>query len=102
MRGLRTQATESKAFLRFFELVQEAANDLESVFFLDTGDCKDIPYKDMELDDLFGWLVPRDKASSFERAFLNEMHPSEGDEFLIWCIPTIEDDGSLKIKFKNF
>lgn len=59
MLGLRTQ--ENNEFIKFFELVQAEANKLNKVFFLDFGQCEDVQFNGMEVDSLYGWLIPKKK-----------------------------------------
>ena len=56
MQGLRTQ--ENNEFIKFFKLVQDEVKKLNKVFFLDFGQCNDILFSGMEVDSLFGWLIP--------------------------------------------
>ena len=69
MVGLRTQ--ESSKFESFFSLVQKAARNEEAIFFLDTGEGRDIILPDMEGEDLSGWLIPTALADSFQREWKN-------------------------------
>ena len=100
MLGLRTE--DSKEFLKFFEFVQECANKRDCVFFLDFGECKDISFKDMIIDDLFGWLIPKNKVYEFNKKYLNwsigDKDDNKWDKYLVWCIPEIENN-NLKINF---
>jgi hypothetical protein len=97
MRGLRTQ--ENKKFKAFFELVQQEAAKKGCVFFLDFGECQDIPFKEMEIDNLFGWCIPFEKVNDFEEQFLTQETMDGWDSNLCWCIPSIEDD-HLQINFE--
>lgn len=99
MRGLRTK--ESNEFLRFFEKVQAAAAERDAIFFLDAGECMDITFKDMLIDEMSGWLVPFKRADLFEKAFIGNLNLDAFEEFYIWCIPKIIGE-VLEIEFKNF
>ncbi|MDO5036943.1 MAG: hypothetical protein Q4E37_01415 [Tissierellia bacterium] len=90
MRGLRTK--EDKKFLKYFEKVQECAKLKESVFFLDFGECNDTTFKDMIIDELFGWLIPFDKAEEFEILFNEENVSDDWDRYCCWVIPDIKDN----------
>lgn len=53
----------------------------------------------MEVDTLFGWLIPNDKVSLFEKDFLSAKKIDDiWDDFCIWVIPEIKDN-DLQIKF---
>ena len=94
MQGLRTR--EDERFVEFFNLVQKEARKKNCVFFLDFGECKDIEFKNMIIDDLFGWLIPQGKADNFETLFNNEKISREWDRYCCWVLPNIED-GKLSI-----
>ncbi len=51
--------------------MQNAARDEGSIFFLDTGEGRDIILPDMEGEDLSGWLIPAELADSFRLAWEN-------------------------------
>lgn len=97
MKGLRTK--DSKEFIRFFENVQKKANIKGFTFFLDFGECKDIKFNDMIIDDLFGWLIPNDKADDFEKQFLNRSIDNVWHKYCTWVIPDVIDN-KLIIKFE--
>ncbi len=90
MQGLRTK--ENNKFLKFFSIVQEKAKEQNSVFFMDFGQCDDIDFKDMELDTLFGWLIPNDKVDNFERVYLTSKVDDRWNDFCVWVTPNIEND----------
>lgn len=99
MRGLRTQ--ENEKFKIFFEKVQDEASKSKKTFFLDTGNCKDIEFANMQVDDICGWLIPNERVKEFEERFLR--HDDLGDfvEFFTWCIATL-DNNKLTLKFEHF
>lgn len=99
IKGLRTQ--ESERFKRFFKEVQGKAQTTGHCFFLDTGEEKGTVFKEMELDDLFGWLIPNGLVDSFERDFKTGAEGEKWEAFATWCIPVVVDD-ELVIEFKNF
>lgn len=95
--GLRTQ--ENAKFLAFFECIQKEAESLGKVFFLDFGQCDGTMFRGIEIDRLFGWLVPKEKADAFNRLFLNDNIAEEWDAFGTWVIPE-KDGAKLSIKFQ--
>lgn len=97
MLGLRTR--ENAEFLKFFEHVQKEAESLGKVFFLDFGQCDGTMFRGIEIDRLFGWLVPKDKADVFNRLFLNDNIAEEWDAYGTWVIPEEAGD-KLSIKFQ--
>ncbi|BFT65913.1 hypothetical protein [uncultured Parvimonas sp.] len=96
MLGLRTK--ESDKFLKFFSKVQEKANLENKVFFLDFGECKDIEFEDMEIDTLFGWLVPKNLSKDFELSFNCGRIEEKWDDFYNTVDFEIKNK-SLNIKF---
>ena len=75
MRGLRTQ--ESSSFEAFFAVVQAAAAARGCVFFFDTGEGRDFESETMEGEDLWGWLVPKERADEFEMLWRKWSIPDE-------------------------
>lgn len=90
MIGLRTK--EDEKFIRYFKIVQKEAEKNGFVFFLDFGECNDIKYNDMIIDELFGWKIPVGKAKEFEKVFIYRKNTSEWDKYCSWVIPKINDD----------
>ncbi len=66
---------------------------------MDFGQCDDIAFDDMELDTLFGWLIPNDKAESFEKKYLTFKVDDIWNEFCVWATPNVEN-GKIKISFE--
>lgn len=99
MKGLRTQ--DNDQFIKFFQKVQDEAGKRNAVFFLDFGEEKNIKFQDMELDDLFGWLVPLDQVNEFETAFTAFSDLQKWDDLSLWCISTVRNN-ELDIEFKSF
>jgi len=99
MQGLRTK--ENNKFLNFFKKVQESALKMNKVFFLDAGECLDIEFDNMVVDEMSGWLIPLEDVVSFELKFNKNMNLDEFENFYIWVIPTIKNQ-ELSIEFKNF
>ena len=97
MLGLRTQ--ENSEFIKFFKLVQDEAKKLNKVFFLDFGQCDDIEFKGMEVDSLFGWLIPDEDVEKFNTEFIKKSNLSKWDEYFTWAIPRIIDN-KLNIVFE--
>ena len=83
MRGLRTQ--ESSKFLRFFEIVQKAAEEQGEVFFLDTGEGRDFETELLEGEDLSGWLVPQNEADEFEAEWSKWAERQAWDRYSYWA-----------------
>lgn len=97
MLGLRTQ--ENNKFIKFFKLVQDEAGKSNKVFFLDFGECEGIDFMDMEVDSLFGWLIPKEMVDKFKEKFEKEKDLSGWDEYCVWVIPEIKEN-KLNIVFE--
>lgn len=77
MRGLRTQ--ENDKFLRFWEIVQKKAAEMNKTFFLDCGDGNNYVDDRIECENLTGWLIDNKEAKIFENLFLSK--EAIGDEW---------------------
>ncbi|MEB3429710.1 hypothetical protein VLK81_06740 [Citroniella saccharovorans] len=97
MLGLRTQ--ENNEFIKFFELVQAEANKLNKVFFLDFGQCEDVQFNGMEVDSLYGWLIPKEEVETFNKEFINKINLSKWNDYCAWVIPNIINE-KLNIVFE--
>lgn len=96
MLGLRT--VENERFLNYFKLVQAKAKDFDKVFFLDFGQCEDLIVGDMEVDTLFGWLIPTENVDEFNKDFLMNNYLSRWEYYSTWVIADIDSEG-VKISF---
>lgn len=79
MKGLRTQ--EDDNFIRFFEIVQEAAKKIGMVFFLDCEDGNDAIIDGIEVCDLAGWLIPVAQANEFEKVWKDNKEDDAWSDF---------------------
>lgn len=48
-------------------MVQSEAEKQGNIFFLDSEDGHDGVVNNIETCDMFGWLIPKEKASDFEK-----------------------------------
>lgn len=99
MRGLRTE--ENEKFKRFFKLVQDEASKRNRIFFLDCG--QGTVYEDdfIECEDLFGWLLPRSIAESFEMLFISDSEKQhEFDDFYAYIGYSI-NSGQIEIEIDD-
>lgn len=98
MRELRTQ--ENKEFENFFSIVREEASKNGGVFFVDSGEGREIFRPGIEGEDLFGWLIPNDRANEFEVEFsTNAVDEDKWEEFE--CIARWDEiDGKITISFE--
>ena len=105
MRGLKTR--ESLKFNRYWKLVQDAAAEMDRVFFGFAGEGRDFETLTMEGEDFSGWLVPVKEADTFEQdwhehsdmEFLEYNYPNAKFMFAIWCA---DQHGSIFVSFKEF
>lgn len=91
MLGLRT--FENDSFINYFKLVQAKAYELDKVFFLDFGQCDSYIFANMEVDTLFGWLIPNSKVNQFDEAFMKGEDLSDWNDYNVWVIPDISEKG---------
>lgn len=96
MRGLRTQ--ESKKFNRFFQMIQDEAAKIQSVFFADCGEGNDLVTDTLECEDMRGWLIPDAQADEFEKIFLNSDVGDEWLDLMCWAEWEKQND-IISVKF---
>ena len=94
MKGLRTQ--EENKFLRFFAIVQEAAEKKNCVFFLDSGDGREFETETIEGEDLMGWLIPKEKVPAFEKEWETNDVSDDWSDFFCWAIWDNANDPTIK------
>jgi len=99
MRELRTQ--ENKEFERFFEVVRKEAEKEGSVFFVESGEGREIITDDMDGEDLSGWLIPRNEADEFEKEWKKNDVTGKWNKFFRFAIWN-EGNGKISISFKNY
>lgn len=73
-------------------MVQYEASKSNKVFFLDFGEYEDVYFNDMEVDSLFGWLIPKEKVDKFKGKFEKEKDLSNWDKYCVWVIPEIKEN----------
>ena len=104
MIGLRAQSDiNDTKFVEYFKIVQSFAEKEDSVFFLDCGEARDGTIGDIPVEDLGGWLIPKDKADVFNELFLSW---KDDDIMKMWdsryCFAEWSDDkGNVRIGFKD-
>ncbi len=98
MKGLRTQ--ESTNFINFFKIVQTVAEQKDSIFFLDTCEGNDRNFLGMEIADLSGWLVPKEKADEFQSIWEKQQEDDTWVDFFCFAIPKVDGE-VLRVEFSN-
>lgn len=96
MRRLRTQ--ETSKFDRFFAIVQDAAEKIGCVFFLDAGDGREFETDTLEGEDLMGWLVPKNRLSDFEKEWDTGDVSDAWSDFYKWAIWANADNPTIKFE----
>lgn len=85
MLGIRVaRDTQDEKFMRYFEIVQRAANKQGCVFFCDSGESHELINDLFDGEDLSGWLVPASEAEEFNERYLDWNVGEESDE--LTCI----------------
>ena len=100
MQGLRTQ--DSPEFMKYWEIVQEKAKNLKSVYFLDSGEGREFFGNGIEAEDCSGWLVPESKADDFESLWSVRselLFSDEWDKYYTFAEWQNETDGTLSVNF---
>ena len=97
MVGLRTQ--ENIKFMRFWEMIQNKASEMNCTFFLDCGEGNDYSDDTIECENLTGWLIPNEKRDEFEAVFLsNDSIDDKWAEFLS-LVKWEHNNNSIRILF---
>lgn len=94
MQGLRTQ--ETNKFVKFFAIVQDAAEQKDCVFFLHAGDGRDFETETLEGEDLMGWLIPKEKVPDFEKEWNKDDVSDDWSDFFVWAIWENADNPEIK------
>ncbi|MCK9467513.1 MAG: hypothetical protein M0P94_04270 [Candidatus Absconditabacterales bacterium] len=102
MKGLRMPEKESKKFLKFFQLVQSFAEKHKSVYFLDTGEGREIFTKEYEGEDLSGWLIPEDLVKEFEIDFNEGREENDRWDIYYRFAEWEKKDDGIIIKFVDY
>lgn len=84
MLGLRTK--ESEKFVKYFAIVQDAAEKQGCIYYLDAGDGRDFETEEYEGEDLMGWLIPKDKQAEFELEWRKGDVSDDWSDYYIWAI----------------
>ena len=84
MLGLRTK--ESEKFIKYFAIVQNAAEKHGCIYYLDAGDGRDFETKEYEGEDLMGWLIPKNRQVEFELGWNNWDVSDDWSDYYTWAI----------------
>ena len=102
VQGIRTpRDAGDKRFMRFFEVVQDAAKRSGKVFFLNADEGHELVTDEMDGEDLSGWLIAPQDVPTFEPIWRE--NPSElPDDFLdCMCMAEWSAHGSdIRIGFR--
>lgn len=103
MQGLRKP--ENPEFMKYWGIVQSKANDLQSIYFLDSGEGREYFGDGIEAEDVSGWLIPKDKVTEFtplweERS--DELFDDKWDEFYVFAEWQIQNGNSLTVEFHSY
>lgn len=105
MRGLKHPERENEKFFSFFKILQEFAQKHGAIFFIDSGEGRELFTDTLEGENLSGWLIPINKADEFEKFWKSTSDNStlfgtrwdDMFRFAIWSM----DNGNLSIEFKE-
>lgn len=53
----------------------------------------------MEVDSLYGWLIPKEEVETFNKEFINKINLSKWNDYCAWVIPNIINE-KLNIVFE--
>ena len=101
--GIKYKATsDDPKFMRFFEIVQDAANKIGKVFFLWTEENNPLMTDELDGGDLSGWLVDESDAERFDAIWRESVDdiPDELDDALCFAKWSMDDSGGISIRFE--
>lgn len=100
--GIRFKGDADDArFMRYFNVVQQAAHKMGCVFFLDTVDDRCADTEDMDLGDLAGWLVPCDDAGAFSERFAAFDITDDDTDLYAFAIWELDEHDGLRVVFSD-
>ena len=100
MQGLRT--CESESFIKYFEIVQDKARTEGCIYYLESEDGRDAFINDMEVCDLWGWLVPFDKCSEIEKIWKEHKESDEWIDYFVSAEWVQASDGLIYVNFVDY
>lgn len=99
MQGLRTQ--EDKKFNRFWEIVQNTANEQGKMFFLECGEGREFFLDDMEGEDLRGWLIPTENIEEFKKEWEADNVSDKWIDNIFWA-EWMNTGGTITVEFNTY
>lgn len=97
---------EQQGTINYFKIVQKAANDQNKVFFLEAGDGNTEFTEDLYIEDMWGWLIPKEKANQFNQLYLSSDKSILADDSPWWdyflCAEWKKDNEDIKIDFIDY
>lgn len=96
------KTSDDPKFMRFFEIVQDAANKLGKVFFLWTEENNPLMTDELDGGDLSGWLVDESDAERFDAIWRESVDdiPDELDDTFCFAKWSMDDFGNISIRFE--
>lgn len=93
---------KDEKFMRFFEIVQDAARKLGKVFFLWTEENNPLMTDELDGGDLSGWLVDESDAERFDAIWRESVDdiPDELDDTFCFAKWSMDDSGGISIRFE--
>ncbi|MFR5772755.1 MAG: hypothetical protein ACLUE7_05530 [Lachnospirales bacterium] len=72
-----------------------------SIFFLDSGEGRELFTDNLEGEDLSGWLIPKSQAEEFENLWKQKGDLTKWNDFVCFAVWEKEDD-DIKIYFRKY
>ena len=71
------------------------------IFFLDSAEGCETYFRDMEIVDLSGWLIPQNRVNEFEKVWQAFEDDDKWVEYYCFAEPRIEGE-KVKVEFKYY
>ena len=92
---------KNEKFAKYFAIVDQKARDRNYIFFISEADGREFYGDDIEGDDLWGWLIPNDRADEFEKLWAADKENDDWIEFFV-CAEWRETKDGYDVSFVNY
>lgn len=84
----------------FIDLVDNAALAKNCEFFVFSGEGREFETDSIAGEDLFGWLIPKNKVAEFQKEFKDDTVSDQWDDFQCFAIWNMHGN-TVSVEFKQ-
>ncbi len=92
---------KNEKFAKYFAIVDQKAKERNCIFFISEADGREFYEDDMEGDDLWGWLIPEDRADEFEKLWAEGKENDDWNDFFL-CAEWRKKADGYDVEFVNY